>query len=172
MAAIPGPADDGGSNPRRTGGENPETVTIRCRLDGPLVVELPAVGAAGEQSGPIRLRVTDHLGQEFALPTHKRAVALCRCGRTKSRPFCDGSHKAVGFEAADLADGGPPPGMDANLPDDCPEPVPGGTIMSSAQALTVTESVLRKTLTSGCAALKGRRRVPNDMDWPRKPLYG
>ncbi len=115
MAAIPGPADDGGSKPRRTGGENPETVTIRCRLDGPLVVELPAVGAAGEQSGPIRLRVTDHLGQEFALPTHKRAVALCRCGRTKSRPFCDGSHKAVGFEAADLADGGPPPGMDASL---------------------------------------------------------
>jgi CDGSH-type Zn-finger protein len=115
MAAIPGPADDGGSSPRRTGGENPETVTIRCRLDGPLVVELPAVGAAGEQSGPIRLRVTDHLGQEFALPTHKRAVALCRCGRTKSRPFCDGSHKAVGFEAADLADGGPPPGMDASL---------------------------------------------------------
>jgi CDGSH-type Zn-finger protein len=115
MAAIPGPADDGGSKPGRTGGENPEMVTIRCRLDGPLVVELPAAGAAGEQSGPIRLRVTDHLGQEFALPTHKRAVALCRCGRTKSRPFCDGSHKAASFEAADLAAGGPPSGTDAAL---------------------------------------------------------
>jgi CDGSH-type Zn-finger protein len=71
-------------------------VTIRCREDGPLVVEMPA--ASG-----LTLRVTDHLGHEFPLPTHKRAVALCRCGLSGSRPFCDGSHKAGGFRAADAA---------------------------------------------------------------------
>jgi len=68
--------------------------TIRCRIDGPLVVELPA---------DIRLRVTDHLGAEFPLPAGKPSVALCRCGRSLSKPFCDGSHRATGFSAAETA---------------------------------------------------------------------
>ena len=74
-------------------------VTIRCREHGPLVVELP-----GGPDGPtVALRVTDHLGQAFPVPAHKRAVALCRCGQTKSAPFCDGAHKDCGFSAANLA---------------------------------------------------------------------
>lgn len=88
----------------RTGGAVP-TVTIRCREHGPLVVELP-VGPAG--AAAVNLRVTDHAGGEFSLPVHKRAVALCRCGRTANRPFCDGSHKAAGFLAAELAPGPAP----------------------------------------------------------------
>lgn len=75
-------------------------VTIRCREHGPLVVELPE----GSGGGPaVALRVTDHLGQPFPVPAHKRAVALCRCGQTKNRPFCDGSHKGCGFSASDVA---------------------------------------------------------------------
>ena len=74
-------------------------VTIRCREDGPLVVELPS----GPEGQAVVLRVTDHLGRDFPLPTHKRAVALCRCGQTKTRPFCDGSHRNCGFSASDLA---------------------------------------------------------------------
>lgn len=87
---------------RRPAGSPPGHVTIRCREDGPLVVELPA-------DGGVALRVTDHEGGEFPLPTQKRAVALCRCGRSGSRPFCDGSHRTHGFRAADPAPRPAPP---------------------------------------------------------------
>jgi len=74
------------------------TVTIRCREDGPLVVELPPTMEAAAL-----IRVTDHLGVEFPLPSGKPLVALCRCGRSGSRPFCDGTHKTCGFKAAERA---------------------------------------------------------------------
>lgn len=77
----------------------PPVVVIRCREDGPLVVELPVT-----PDGPtVALRVTDHRGRDFPLPTHKRSVALCRCGQTRTRPFCDGSHRDCGFSAGDEA---------------------------------------------------------------------
>jgi CDGSH-type Zn-finger protein len=67
-------------------------VQVRCRENGPFLV-----------SGPIT--VTDHLGNTFNL-AGKDSVALCRCGVSKNRPFCDGSHKTAGFIAAETA---PPP---------------------------------------------------------------
>lgn len=66
-------------------------VTIRCRMNGPLVIE-----------GPVR--IIDHAGNEFSIPTDKPAVALCRCGQSSKKPFCDGSHRNCGFVADQLAE--------------------------------------------------------------------
>jgi CDGSH-type Zn-finger protein len=49
------------------------------------------------------VKVVDHQGNEFAIPAGKGAVALCRCGQSKNRPFCDGSHRQCGFQAAEVA---------------------------------------------------------------------
>jgi CDGSH-type Zn-finger protein len=43
-------------------------------------------------TGPIS--VTDNDGSALALP---EVVALCRCGQSASKPFCDGSHARSGF---------------------------------------------------------------------------
>jgi len=59
-------------------------VTIRMRPNGPLVIE-----------GPFTL--VDSRGAAFEIPPNKPAVALCRCGQSSKRPFCDGSHKTCGF---------------------------------------------------------------------------
>jgi CDGSH-type Zn-finger protein len=59
-------------------------VTIRMRPNGPLVIE-----------GPFKL--IDSRGAEFEIPANKPAIALCRCGQSSKRPFCDGSHKTCGF---------------------------------------------------------------------------
>jgi len=67
-----------------------EPLVIRCRENGPLVIK-----------GPVK--VVDHLGNAFVIPEGKEAVALCRCGESKSKPFCDGSHRHCGFLAAELA---------------------------------------------------------------------
>lgn len=34
----------------------------------------------------------------------RETVALCRCGRSQTKPFCDGTHKAVGFTAPSAAE--------------------------------------------------------------------
>lgn len=65
-------------------------VVIRIRDNGPLVVE-----------GVFTLN--DAKGNSFSLATDKPAIALCRCGTSQNKPFCDGSHKACGFEAAERA---------------------------------------------------------------------
>jgi CDGSH-type Zn-finger protein len=98
MSGEPGdPAGTAGPAPRRH--LPPDAITIRCRLDGPLVVEMPT----GDQFAGLRLRVTDHANREFCLPADGRAVALCRCGRSGNRPFCDGSHKNAGFSGTEEA---------------------------------------------------------------------
>ena len=67
-----------------------DPVVIRCRENGPLLL-----------LGPVK--IVDHLGNEFTAPPGKDAIALCRCGQSRNKPFCDGSHRACGFQAAETA---------------------------------------------------------------------
>jgi CDGSH-type Zn-finger protein len=59
------------------------------------------------RDGPILVRgpftLTDQDGNEIA--TSQTTIALCRCGRSARKPFCDGTHKATGWRA----DSGAPP---------------------------------------------------------------
>jgi CDGSH-type Zn-finger protein len=66
--------------PRDAASARPVTVTA-C-ANGPLIVR-----------GDVEL-VDEHGDRVEA---HRRTMALCRCGASAIRPFCDGSHKAVGF---------------------------------------------------------------------------
>jgi CDGSH-type Zn-finger protein len=52
--------------------------------DGPLLVR-----------GPFTL--TDQEGNDIQF--HQNTIALCRCGRSSHKPFCDGMHKTVNFRA-------------------------------------------------------------------------
>ena len=65
-------------------------VVIRTRKNGPLVID-----------GSFTL--VDQDGNPFPLPTDKPLVALCRCGQSGKKPFCDGTHKTCGFAAEELA---------------------------------------------------------------------
>jgi len=53
------------------------------------------------RNGPYLIRgpftMVDQEGNEIEIK--RRVVALCRCGRSRTRPFCDGTHKAIGFRA-------------------------------------------------------------------------
>lgn len=60
---------------------------IKISDNGPLVV-----------SGDILL--IDSLGNEYI---KKEKVFLCRCGHSNNKPFCDGTHKKVGFESSPRA---------------------------------------------------------------------
>jgi CDGSH-type Zn-finger protein len=61
-----------------------DDVTITPYRDGPLLVR-----------GPVRLQDQD--GNEIEVD--RETIALCRCGRSRARPFCDGTHKLVRFAA-------------------------------------------------------------------------
>ncbi len=60
------------------------------------------------RDGPYLIRggfeLTDQDGN--VIETGRRTIALCRCGRSRTRPFCDGTHKLVGFAAPSAAERG------------------------------------------------------------------
>ena len=60
-------------------------VEIKVRDHGPYKV-----------TGPVR--IVDADGGVFEVPPD-RPVALCRCGRSQTKPFCDASHRETGFES-------------------------------------------------------------------------
>ena len=67
-------------------------VKIIIRKNGPYRVEAPE-GA---------VQVFDADGQQYDLKG-KTAFSLCRCGASVTKPFCDGTHSKIGFQAAEAA---------------------------------------------------------------------
>lgn len=71
------------------------------RLDGGPAESPPPVNTARiRENGPIAM----HAGMRFADGAEALRATLCRCGASKSKPWCDGSHAAAGF----VASGEPP----------------------------------------------------------------
>ncbi|HWT91191.1 MAG TPA: CDGSH iron-sulfur domain-containing protein [Solirubrobacterales bacterium] len=66
----------------------------------------PPVTITPYPDGPYLVRgdfvVQDQEGNE--MPLERRTIALCRCGKSRMRPFCDGTHKLIGFEAPSAAE--------------------------------------------------------------------
>jgi CDGSH iron-sulfur domain-containing protein 3 len=67
------------------------SVEIRVRDDGPYKV-----------TGPVRL--VDPEGNEIAFD-RERPLVLCRCGRSRAKPFCDKAHRETGFSSCVRAAG-------------------------------------------------------------------
>ncbi|MGH7548055.1 MAG: CDGSH iron-sulfur domain-containing protein [Gemmatimonadales bacterium] len=72
-----------------------EVTRITPKANGPLVVQ-----------GPVKIVTPE--GRELPVPPRKdgrpaEVVVLCRCGGSATKPFCDGTHKRIGFSDA------PPP---------------------------------------------------------------
>ncbi len=63
---------------------------IKVRRNGPYKV-----------TGPVR--IVDADGNEYELPDDGKPVVLCRCGGSTTKPFCDGTHSKIGFQAAEGA---------------------------------------------------------------------
>ena len=62
-----------------------EPVEIKVRDDGPYKV-----------TGPVRL--IDAEGREIPYD-RSRPIVLCRCGQSRTKPFCDRSHREAGFSS-------------------------------------------------------------------------
>ncbi|HEY5036313.1 MAG TPA: CDGSH iron-sulfur domain-containing protein [Chthoniobacterales bacterium] len=62
-------------------------VTIEIIKNGPYIVK-----------GEVELKDPD--GKSYRA---EKRIALCRCGASTEKPFCDGTHSKIGFQAAEKA---------------------------------------------------------------------
>ena len=62
---------------------------------------MPRATITPYRNGPYLIRggfeLVDQDGR--SITCRRKTVALCRCGRSRIKPFCDGTHKAIRFEA-------------------------------------------------------------------------
>ena len=72
------------------GGMEPDQTRIVPYEDGPLIVR-----------GDFVLETPD--GER--IDPGRSTIALCRCGKSAVKPFCDGTHKAIGFKAGTQREG-------------------------------------------------------------------
>ena len=67
-------------------------VTILVKQNGPYRIEDPS-----------QVTIVDHEGKPIPIPEGKTTIALCRCGASSTKPFCDGTHSKTGFRGAEQA---------------------------------------------------------------------
>lgn len=80
------------------------TITIRLKKNGPYLI-------ASDQAAEVV--VLDADGNTLS-PEPGRSIALCRCGGSSTKPFCDGTHKRNGFVGTSAPG---EPGRSATVPD-------------------------------------------------------
>jgi CDGSH-type Zn-finger protein/uncharacterized Fe-S cluster protein YjdI len=73
----------------RAESETNDVLPITASANGPLLVE-----------GPFVLRGAGGVGQ-----FEGNATELCRCGASRHKPFCDGTHEEIGFRTEEATDG-------------------------------------------------------------------
>ena len=68
----------------------------------------PATTVVPYEDGPLLIRgdFTLMTPQGEVIDPGRATVALCRCGKSAVKPFCDGTHKAINFRAGTGREGG------------------------------------------------------------------
>lgn len=73
---------------------------------------MPETRITVNKNGPLRLEgefiISDPSGKTYGLGG-RTFIALCRCGHSSNKPFCDGTHSKVGFQHEPVAIELPPP---------------------------------------------------------------
>jgi CDGSH-type Zn-finger protein len=63
---------------------------------------IPQVTITPYEDGPLLVRGAAELRSQAGevIESGRDTIALCRCGRSAIKPFCDGTHKVAKFRAA------------------------------------------------------------------------
>jgi CDGSH-type Zn-finger protein len=127
-------------------------VTIEARPNGPYVV-----------IGTIEMHDTSGA----VLPTQARTV-LCRCGASTQKPFCDGTHSKIGFQAAAQA-----------VPGSAEDAAGSGTAGISAGGIAVPAAALDNTESAGvisgvdpAGVEKGEAKASQSEEWHEPAIGG
>ncbi len=68
-----------------------------------ITIKVRATGAYLIEADPSEINLVDHEGNPIPIPEGKKNIALCRCGASTTKPFCDSTHSKIGFLAAEAA---------------------------------------------------------------------
>ena len=81
---------------KRVGFDGTEAASRDAPQPAAAADEDPSIAAG--RNGPYRLRgEVEVIGADGARYERRGVQLLCRCGQSRSKPFCDGSHRDAGF---------------------------------------------------------------------------